>query len=126
LFCSGCRWGPYRCCPGGQRRLITVGDEGKAELLRKPGDRLVIVADDEGNVGEGLRRYRSTILDISTETPRPAIHWQCTSQICLRSSPAFSMKQLETDQLEMLWQWPKAFFSSSKRRSRSSWPRCRM
>lgn len=34
--------------------LNRVLDEGEAERSREPGDRLVIVADDEGNVGEGL------------------------------------------------------------------------
>jgi hypothetical protein len=34
--------------------LTFVGNEGEAELLPEPGDRLVIVADDEGDVGEGL------------------------------------------------------------------------
>lgn len=33
---------------------MLVGDEGEAELVRKPGDRLVIVADDDGDVNEGL------------------------------------------------------------------------
>ena len=32
-------------------RLVLVGDEGEAEHAREPGDRLVIVADDEGDVG---------------------------------------------------------------------------
>ena len=32
----------------------SILDEGEAELLREPGDRLVIVADDEGDVGERL------------------------------------------------------------------------
>jgi hypothetical protein len=34
--------------------LVFVGDERGAELLSKLGDRLVIVADDKGDVGEGL------------------------------------------------------------------------
>jgi hypothetical protein len=29
---------------------MLVSDEGEAELLSEPGDRLVIVADDEGDV----------------------------------------------------------------------------
>jgi hypothetical protein len=40
--------------------LNLVGDEGEAELLRKPADRLVIVADDEGDVGEGLVHFRGS------------------------------------------------------------------
>jgi hypothetical protein len=31
-----------------------VGDEGEAEHAREPGDRLVIVAYDERDVGEGF------------------------------------------------------------------------
>jgi hypothetical protein len=31
---------------------VLVGDEGEAELLGELGDRLVIVADDKGDVGE--------------------------------------------------------------------------
>lgn len=34
--------------------LTPIGDEGEAELLSEPGDRLAIVAYDEGDVGEGL------------------------------------------------------------------------
>jgi hypothetical protein len=33
--------------------LILVGDDDEAELLREPGDRLVMVADDQGDMGEG-------------------------------------------------------------------------
>src|SRR3954451_20565170 len=32
--------------------LVLVGDEGEAQHVREPGDRLVIIADDEGDVGE--------------------------------------------------------------------------
>jgi hypothetical protein len=41
---------------------MLVGDEGEAELLREPGDRLVIVADDEGDVGEGLGIYAVAVI----------------------------------------------------------------
>jgi len=33
--------------------LVLVRDEGEAEHLGEPGDRLIIVADDEGDVGKG-------------------------------------------------------------------------
>jgi hypothetical protein len=39
-----------------------VGDEGEAERVREPGDRLVIVADDEGHRAAG----GSTSLDART------------------------------------------------------------
>ena len=39
--------------------LMLVGDEGEAELLHDPGDRLVIVADDVGRLGEGLTKSPS-------------------------------------------------------------------
>lgn len=32
--------------------LRVVGDEGEGELVGKPGDRFVMVADNEGDVGE--------------------------------------------------------------------------
>jgi hypothetical protein len=34
--------------------LMLIGDDAEAKLLRKPGDRLVVVADEEGGVGDGL------------------------------------------------------------------------
>ena len=37
-------------------RLMFVGDKGEAELFGEPRNCLVIVANDEGDVGEGLRR----------------------------------------------------------------------
>ena len=34
--------------------LVLIGDEGEAEHLDEPRDRLVIVGDDEADVGDGV------------------------------------------------------------------------
>ncbi len=39
--------------------LVLIGDEAEAEHLRESGDRLIIVADDERDVGEGLGHMRT-------------------------------------------------------------------
>lgn len=53
--------------------LMLLGDEGEAEDTREPGDRLVIVADDEGDVGdvgEGVLHLRWEQANISERDAR--------------------------------------------------------
>jgi hypothetical protein len=44
--------------------LILVGDEGEAQHALEPGDRLGLVADDEGDLGEGLGH--SSVMNVKT------------------------------------------------------------
>jgi hypothetical protein len=48
LLLLGLMMEPPSRCPGDSAAPSFVREEGEAELVREPGDRLVIVADDEG------------------------------------------------------------------------------